>query len=876
MREILHENQGADSADGMENGAASNGAAPPTTPPDSASAPPAPPDLLALLEKEGDGIVRFDAEWHYTYISESAAQLFGVPAAALLGRRFAADEGVAVGEWGAEEGTTSASDTPPPTPHSDRLNPFGTRFESRCLPEPGGGMVVIFRSVAFTTVGPLDAPYPHFSGYPAPVEAYSVGGEGRYSSYRSYGRYGGYATLSDISDDGFALLGEEEFEGATEDAPFASTYALSADPLDPLALLELPLRDESWLAERVAATTPDLMTVFDVRARRIVYANRDMAEWLGYGRREVDNLSIDFLRGVIHPEDFEGLVTAHDALYDMPDGAVTEATYRVLLRGGAIRTLRARLTLFARDRQGYPTQTLAVAQDVTEALALREALERTTLFAERIAHALPDLLYVWDIQEDRVAYTNRKLSAMLGYNAQERERLFPRVFETLMHPEDMPEFQAHRARLFRAEDGEIWEFETRLLHRDGVYRWFHYRESILTREDDGRPRQIMGVAQNITERKALEQEQQRLRIEAEQRAERDALTGLYGHQAYHSRLIEEGERAARESRPLAVVVLDVDNFKYFNDAYGHPDGDRVLRQVATTLRRTCRAYDIVGRLGGDEFALALPGLSRADAETRLAAGLAASDLSVGFTPTGHEHPVPLRVSFGVAVYPDEADSPLATLRLADKRLYENKRHNAGGLNVLRADLRADLTGFALLDGLVTAVDVRDRYTRRHSEDVLIHSLNIGTALGLSAEEMDTLKIAALLHNVGMIGVPDRLLRMPKKLSSTEVEEVRQHATLGAMLVEVCLGLPRVTAAVRHHHENWDGTGYPDGLKGEEIPYLSRILAVADAYAALTSDRPYRASRRPTDALETLRKGSGRQWDPACIAAFLIARTGGRR
>jgi diguanylate cyclase (GGDEF)-like protein/PAS domain S-box-containing protein len=851
MRETRDQNSGADQTDGMKNGSPNGGLVHSSTPAESIS----PPDLLTILDQEGDGIVRFDAEWRYTYVSESAAKLFGVPASALLGRRFAADD--------AEESAV---------PSSDRLNPFSPRFESRCLPEPGGGMVVLFRLAAYGADNAFPAPYSGLSRYSASGgRAYNDETDESYAAYRSSGYHGGYATLN---DSGFALL-DEEGETGSADASFASPYAFSTDPLDPLALLELPPRDNSRLAERVAATMPDLMTVYDVRAQRIVYANRDLAGWLGYTRRDAHDLSVEFLQQVIHPEDFDALEQAHDALYEMPEGAVTEATYRVRHQDGSLRTLRARLTLFSRDRQGNPTQTLAVAQDVTEAQTLREALERSTRFSERVAQSLPDLLYVWDIAEAQVAYTNRKLSAMLGYGPEETATFFPRVFETLMHPEDVAAFQTHREHLLGAADGEVWEFETRLRHRDGLYRWFHYRESVLARAEDGTPRQIVGVAQDITERKALEQEQQRLRIEAEQRAERDALTGLYGHQAYHARLIEEGERAAREERPLAVAVLDVDNFKYFNDAFGHADGDRVLRQVAATLRRACRAYDIVGRLGGDEFALALPGLSRADAETRLAAGLAASDLSVGFTPTGHDNPVPLRLSFGVAVYPDEGDSPLATLRLADKRLYESKRQNAGGLNVLRTDLRAELNGFALLDGLITAVDARDRYTRRHSEDVLIHALNIATALGLSAEEMDTLKIAALLHNVGMIGVPDHLLRLPKKLSGAEYDEVRQHAVLGAMLAEVCLGLPRVTAAIRHHHEHWDGSGYPSGLKGEEIPYLSRILAVADAYAALTTDRPYRASRRPVDALEILQAGAGRQWDPACVAAFLTARSGGR-
>ena len=376
----------------------------------------------------------------------------------------------------------------------------------------------------------------------------------------------------------------------------------------------------------------------------------------------------------------------------------------------------------------------------------------------------------------------------------------------------------------------------------------------------------------IRERKALEVERERLLAEALDRADHDPLTGLLNHRSFHKRLEEEADRAQRQNAPLAIAVLDLDNFKFFNDAYGHLVGDEVLRVVANVLKTCCRSYDTLARYGGDEFALLMPGTSRAEAPA-LAERLRLRLEEAVYKPTDSETAIPLTMSMGIAVFPDDEPGRLAALELADSRLMRAKTgaEDTDEADVLRKSLNASVEGFSMLDALVTAVNNKDRYTRRHSEDVMTYSLQIAREMGLDEAAQENLATAALLHDVGKIGVPDFVLRKPSSLTTEEIEIIKHHPVMGAVIVAAVPGLEETLDAVRHHHERWDGKGYPGGLEGLEIPFNARLMAVADAFSAMTTDRPYRKGHPEAKALGFLSAGSGTQWDPECVTAFLSAR-----
>jgi diguanylate cyclase (GGDEF)-like protein/PAS domain S-box-containing protein/putative nucleotidyltransferase with HDIG domain len=376
------------------------------------------------------------------------------------------------------------------------------------------------------------------------------------------------------------------------------------------------------------------------------------------------------------------------------------------------------------------------------------------------------------------------------------------------------------------------------------------------------------IIRDITERRRIEEAQEQTLSEALDRAERDPLTGLLNHHAFHQRLEDEARYALSAGRSFALVLMDMNNFKFFNEAYGHAAGDVVLREVANALRAFLGPNDLAARLGGDEFALLLPDIEDLSC---LSQRLDRTILNLGYCPPDHATEIPIGVAAGIALFPRETVNVAEAVNLADERMRRNKYGATDAFaETTRELLTHSLQGFSMLDALVAAVDNKDRYTRRHSEEVMRYALWIAETMNLPTADRETLKVAALLHDVGKIGTPDRILRQPTALTEIEYEAMKQHAALGALLVAAVPGMEHIVPAVRHHHENWDGSGYPDGLAGEDIPFYARLLAVADTYSAMTTDRPYRKALSPEAAWLVIASGAGVQWDPNCVAAFLRA------
>lgn len=368
-------------------------------------------------------------------------------------------------------------------------------------------------------------------------------------------------------------------------------------------------------------------------------------------------------------------------------------------------------------------------------------------------------------------------------------------------------------------------------------------------------------------------ENARLYGAAVEAADRDAVTGLYNHRALHQRLDKLLDRSQKRSQPLSVVMIDVNNFKLFNDTYGHPIGDQVLKHVADALTDECDHDDVTGRYGGDEFMIVLPHSDGPRANT-IAERLRERMLREGFRRPGEDRVIPINLCFGIATHPEDGKNRHELLTNADANLYSAKHSEQGIQNTSEAqranrELRAE-GSFSILDAMITAVDNKDRYTRHHSEDVTEYALWTAEELGVSEESLRVIRIGGLLHDVGKITVPDEILRKPGRLTAEEYEILQQHPRMGALIVGAIPGMEEILDAVRSHHERWDGKGYPDATAGEETPFLGRLLAVADAFSAMTTDRPYRKGLEWEVALNEIRVHTGTQFDPTMADAFLRA------
>lgn len=326
----------------------------------------------------------------------------------------------------------------------------------------------------------------------------------------------------------------------------------------------------------------------------------------------------------------------------------------------------------------------------------------------------------------------------------------------------------------------------------------------------------------------------------------DPLTGCLNRRGFEERAVAEIAAATRRARQGAVLLLDVDHFKEVNDRYGHGAGDELLRWVVRTLRSTIRPSDAIGRIGGDEFAVLFADIEPAQAlET-------ASRMS---TALSRRAPC----SIGVASFPIDGVGLEELMRQADGRLYAS-RHG-------RPDRTSANERLSWATTLAHAVDVRMNAEHEHSRAVADLAVAIGTALGWQPDMLGMLRIAATLHDVGKVTIPDRILCKPGRLTDEEFEEIKGHSLAGAELVARVEGLGMIVPWIRHSHESFDGAGYPDGLAGEAIPQASRIMLVADAFDAITSSRPYREALSAEHARAELCRGAGGQFDPACVEAL---------
>jgi diguanylate cyclase (GGDEF)-like protein/PAS domain S-box-containing protein len=441
---------------------------------------------------------------------------------------------------------------------------------------------------------------------------------------------------------------------------------------------------------------------------------------------------------------------------------------------------------------------------------------------------------------------------------------------------------------------KVWKTGQPLTHPSAYYKnkmapgW---RENFVYRLPTG---EIVAVYEDVTLRKQAELDLLKSNERLKESALIDSHTGLYNHRYLEDVIEAEFHRARRYAHSLAIIMLDIDYFKSVNDLYGHQFGDYVIKQFAEQIKKMVRRYDIVVRFGGEEFIIISPGIDRNQAFVLSQRILEALNL---YNFGNRQHKVKLKISIGVVSYPeDRAKNGMDLVNSVDQVLAEAKesggnrvylltdikREDKGKLNgknrafnvkvlegkIDKLNRRANQSLTEAILAFAKTIELKDHYTGEHVEITGHYATMIANRIGLPKEEIELIRQASILHDLGKIGISEKILLKKSKLTKKEFEEIKKHPQIGADILRPIHFLRGLIPIIFYHHERWDGKGYPTCIKGEEIPVGARILALADVYQALTSDRPYRKAYPKARAIKIIKEGSGTQFDPRLTGIFL--------
>jgi diguanylate cyclase (GGDEF)-like protein/PAS domain S-box-containing protein len=376
--------------------------------------------------------------------------------------------------------------------------------------------------------------------------------------------------------------------------------------------------------------------------------------------------------------------------------------------------------------------------------------------------------------------------------------------------------------------------------KNGEYRLVHWNNTLLY-DLEGNVSGVASVGEDVTERKQFQNKLQYMSFH-------DSLTGLYNRTYFEEQLrLLEDDRYA----PVGMIICDVDGLKLVNDTLGHSTGDKLLSLTAELIRRSFREGDLLFRIGGDEFAVILP-----NSELSIVEQACHRIRKSVQTYNDENEEFPLSLSLGFAVGAKSEANISEVFKEADDGMYREKLH------------RSKSTRSALVQALMKALEVRDFITEGHADRLQSIVAALGKALNLPERNLADLRLLAQFHDIGKVGIPDRILFKPGHLTSDEFKEMQRHSEIGHRIAQSAPDLSPIAEHILKHHEWWNGKGYPLGLKGEEIPLECRILSIADAYDAMTSNRPYRKALSQDKAFAELTANSGIQFDPKLVPIFI--------
>jgi len=562
-------------------------------------------------------------------------------------------------------------------------------------------------------------------------------------------------------------------------------------------------------------------------------SNESFAELLGYSKEEMKILNYESLLKMVHIDDSKLLTWQLEKL-SSKGIEYLEIEIRLKHNNGHWVWVNSKVKVLQWDADGLPMILNGSISDISKIkyaeLGFSQMEEGYLTLREQMRS------FIWEVDvKGLYTYVDHICSSIIGYLPD--ELIGKKHFFDLFLPNEGQEFTQRVFSVFNVKK-PFEDFENKILTKDGRTIWVS-TNAIPVLDDQGNLSGYRGNDMDITIRKEKENEILFLSYH-------DQLTGLYNRRFFEEELIIQD---TENNLPLTIIIGDVNGLKLINDSFGHAVGDELLKKTAISLEKISRKEDIIARWGGDEFVAILPRTDAAEAE-RLTSRI--NELSLNEKVNG----VNLSISFGSATKTIAKEEIRGIIKNAEDELYRNKLYGSSGM-------RSDTVQL-----IINTLYEKNHREMLHSKRVSLICEAIAFQLNYTKNEISKMKIAGMVHDIGKIGINENILNKPSKLSDSEWNEMKNHSEIGFRILSSVNEFHEVAAYVLEHHEKWGGTGYPRGLKGKEISMQARIIAVADAYDAMTSIRSYGTQLSKTEAENELKRCSGVHFDPEIVDVFI--------
>ncbi len=580
------------------------------------------------------------------------------------------------------------------------------------------------------------------------------------------------------------------------------------------------------LLEALFKNSTDAIAYFD-QNYRIIDINRNFQDLFGYSLAEVAGKDVD---DVIDQGKEKSANRDYTEKVLSGETIIAEGT-RYTKEGSPIEVLIKGIPVVINNKfsGGY-----AIYADITKQKHAEQALKESEEKYKGILDAIKNGYFEVDLK-GHISFCNEAAARMLGYRVDE----FIGTDYRVICKDHKYVFNTFN-RLFQTGKTEH-VLTTKMIKKDGAEVYGELTLSLI-QDRDGNILGFRGLGRDVTERKLYENQLKFLSLH-------DQLTGLYNRSYFENELQRLGN--SREY-PITIIVTDLDGLKLINDTVGHEQGDQMLRICARVIAKSLRSSDILARIGGDEFVIIMPQTDYGTGE-KLVNRIQSNIKAYNHSHSGH---LPLSVSIGLVTATDKNKILHDTFKEADDLMYRDK------LN------KGVIARSQIIKVLMDKLDKRDYNDKGHTRRLQELCLKVGKELKLSKEQLSALNLLAQLHNLGKVGIPDELLFKEELLTEDEWMVIKQHPEKGYRIALASSNLSGIADLILKHHENWDGSGYPLGIKGDEIPIECRVLSIADAYEAMTNNRSYRKTMSKQEAIQELKSFAGIQFDPELVKVFL--------